>query len=101
MGGGAPGDGTVLLAELLRQGATDTVVMIADPEAVGVCLRAGVRETVTLAVGGKVDRLHGAPQDIRISTRNSRRNEPLGRESWRVGAKVVDLATSNRVLAVT
>ncbi|MGV3722095.1 MAG: M81 family metallopeptidase [Actinomycetota bacterium] len=64
VGGGAPGDGTVLLAELLRQGATEAVVMIADAEAVGVCLRAGTRETVTLAVGGKIDRLHGDPLTV-------------------------------------
>jgi len=64
VGGGAPGDGTVLLAELLRQGATDAVVMIADPEAVDACLRAGVRETVTVDVGGKVDALHGRPVTV-------------------------------------
>jgi microcystin degradation protein MlrC len=61
VGGGAPGDGTVLLAELLRQGGKGAVVVLADPEAVEGCLKAGVRERVSLTVGGKVDRLHGEP----------------------------------------
>lgn len=64
VGGGAPGDGTVLLAELLRQNATEAVVMLADPEAVRECLAAGVRAEVTLTVGGKVDRLHGDPVTV-------------------------------------
>lgn len=64
VGGGSPGDGTVLLAELLRQEAKGALVLIADAEAVHACLRAGVRETVTLSVGGKVDRLHGDPVTV-------------------------------------
>jgi microcystin degradation protein MlrC len=64
VGGGSPGDGTVLLAELIRQGAKGALVLIADPEAVHACLRAGVRETVTVAVGGKVDRMHGEPVTV-------------------------------------
>ncbi len=61
VGGGTPGDGTVLLAELLRQGAQGALVLLADAAAVGECLRAGVRETVRLIVGGKVDAMHGPP----------------------------------------
>lgn len=64
VGGGSPGDGTVLLAELLRQEAKGALVLIADAEAVHACLQAGVRETVTLSVGGKVDRLHGEPVTV-------------------------------------
>lgn len=64
VGGGSPGDGTVLLAELLRQEAKGALVLIADPEAVHACLQAGVRETVTVAVGGKVDRMHGEPVTV-------------------------------------
>ena len=72
VGGGTPGDGTVLLAELLRQGAEDATVLIADPEAVQAAIAAGVRNRVQLTVGGKTDRLHGDPVavegDVRLIT---------------------------------
>lgn len=64
IGGGTPGDGTQILAELLKQGANGAVVVIADPEAVELAHAAGVGARVTLAVGGKVDRLHGDPITI-------------------------------------
>jgi len=61
-GGGAGGDTTEILRELLRVGATETTVAcIWDPEAAGACVAAGVGATVTLPVGGKVDPAHGAP----------------------------------------
>ncbi|HIE52784.1 MAG TPA: M81 family peptidase [Armatimonadetes bacterium] len=65
VGGGAPGDGTVLLRELLAQGAQNAVVLLADPEAVAQACTAGVRRTVKLEVGGKTDELHGEPVRIR------------------------------------
>jgi len=61
IGGGTPGDGTVLLAELLRQDARDATMVIADAESVRAAIAAGVRNTVRLSVGGKTDRLHGDP----------------------------------------
>jgi microcystin degradation protein MlrC len=61
-GGGAAGDTTEVLRELLRVGARGTTVAcLWDPEAVQACLRVGVGATATLAVGGKVDPHHGAP----------------------------------------
>lgn len=65
IGGGTPGDGTVLLTELLRQGATGAVMIIADPDAVRAAFAAGVNGIVETAVGGKVDRLHGDPVSIK------------------------------------
>ena len=65
VGGGSAADGTVLLAELLRQGATDTAVCLYAPEEVQQCVRAGVGAEVELVVGGKVDRLHGDPVRLR------------------------------------
>jgi microcystin degradation protein MlrC len=59
VGGGSAGDGTVVLAELLRQGATGAVVCLYAPEEVRACRAAGLGAAVTLHVGGKVDRLHG------------------------------------------
>jgi microcystin degradation protein MlrC len=64
-GAGTPGDGTAILAELLRQNARGAVVgNIADPDAVQEAIAAGVGERVTVAVGGKVDRFHGEPVAI-------------------------------------
>ncbi len=67
-GAGTPGDGTAILAELLKQNARSAVVgNIADPTAVNEAIRAGVGKNVTLTVGGKVDKFHGEP--IQISGR--------------------------------
>jgi microcystin degradation protein MlrC len=64
VGGGSAGDGTVILAEILRQRATDSVVCLYAPNEVQECLRSGVGRQVTLTVGGKVDRHHGEPVAI-------------------------------------
>jgi microcystin degradation protein MlrC len=64
IGGGTPGDGTVLLAELLAQDAQEACVVIADAAAAKAAFTAGVGGTVRLAVGGKTDRLHGDPVAI-------------------------------------
>ena len=61
VGGGSAADGTVLLAEMLKQGATDGVVCLFDPEEARRCAAAGIGAEVKLQVGGKVDRLHGEP----------------------------------------
>jgi microcystin degradation protein MlrC len=65
-GGGAAGDGTEILRELLRAGARSaTVACIWDAAAVQACAKAGIGARVTLDVGGKVDDRHGAP--VRVS----------------------------------
>ena len=64
-GGGAAGDTTEILRELLRVGARPaTVACLWDPEAAATCVAAGVGATVTLPVGGKVDPAHGAPVTV-------------------------------------
>ncbi len=65
IGGGTPGDGTVVLAELLRQGATEATIVINDPSAVQAAFAAGLEGEVAMPVGGKTDRLHGEPVPIR------------------------------------
>ncbi len=65
VGGGSAGDGTVLLAELLRQGASGAVVVLHDPDAARDAFRVGVGGRFERAVGGRVDRLHGAPVPLR------------------------------------
>ncbi len=64
VGGGSAADGTVLLAELLKQGATDSVVCLYAPDEVKACAKAGIDGTVRLVVGGKVDRAHGEPVEV-------------------------------------
>jgi microcystin degradation protein MlrC len=65
VGGGSAGDGTVLLAELLRRRARDAVVVLYDPDAVGEARRVGTGGRFEREVGGKVDRLHGEPVHVR------------------------------------
>jgi microcystin degradation protein MlrC len=64
IGGGTPGDGTVLLAELLAAGAEGVLSIIADPEVAAAAHRVGIGGTLTGDVGGKTDRLHGSPVPI-------------------------------------
>jgi microcystin degradation protein MlrC len=65
IGGGSPGDGTVLLEELLKARAEGAVVTITDPEAVAIATQAGVGATIDSKIGGKTDRLHGPPVQVR------------------------------------
>jgi microcystin degradation protein MlrC len=65
VGGGSAGDGTILLAELQRQGASGAVVVLYDPGSVEAATRAGVGQPFERAVGGRVDRLHGNPLPVR------------------------------------
>jgi microcystin degradation protein MlrC len=64
VGGGSAGDGTVLLAELLRQGATGFVVCLYAPDEVRACRAARGDRAIRLSVGGKVDRHHGEPVEV-------------------------------------
>jgi microcystin degradation protein MlrC len=62
---GTAGDGTEILAGLIRNNATSAAVaQIMDREAVAACIEAGVGSTVTLNVGGKHDGLHGPPVEV-------------------------------------
>jgi microcystin degradation protein MlrC len=64
-GGGAAGDGTEILRELVRVRARSAVVAcLWDPAAVAACVKAGVGSRITLDVGGKVDGRHGAPLTV-------------------------------------
>jgi microcystin degradation protein MlrC len=64
LGAGTPGDGTVLLSELLAQKAHGALVLLCDPGAVAAAVGAGVRQRVRLPVGAKVDTFHGSPVEI-------------------------------------
>ena len=64
IGGGSAADSTVLLAAAQRLGVRGYLQTLYDPEAVAACIAAGVGATVTLAVGGKTDDLHGQPVTV-------------------------------------
>ena len=61
IGGGSPGDSTVLLEAARRLGVRRYLQTLCDPEAVRACVAAGVGQTLTLRVGGKTDDRHGQP----------------------------------------
>jgi microcystin degradation protein MlrC len=61
IGGGSAGEGTTLLGELLKQKAQGWVVVISDAEANGAAFKAGVGGAFDQLVGGKTDKIHGAP----------------------------------------
>lgn len=64
IGGGTTGDGADALAAMLAQDVSEGTIVLADPEAVEFCWRAGLRAEVTLDVGGKVDEWHGQPLTV-------------------------------------
>ena len=61
-GGGAPGDGTHLLRELLERNLPDTAFGgFWDPAVVQQAIEAGVGSKITCNLGAKADNLHGEP----------------------------------------
>ncbi|GIW81646.1 MAG: microcystinase C [Gemmatales bacterium] len=64
VGGGSAGDGTVLLAELLKQHATGAVVTIFSPDNVEKAFSIGVGGKFEGKVGGAIDELHGEPVEV-------------------------------------
>ena len=65
VGGGSPGDGTLILQKLLHEDAKDALVVLYDPAAVKACVAAGAGAIISLNVGGKSDVLHGPPVPVR------------------------------------
>lgn len=59
-GSGSSGDSTAILQALLESGARETPVYLSvvDPQAVAACTAAGEGATVSLAIGGGIDRTH-------------------------------------------
>lgn len=88
IGGGGPGDGTILLRALLDRGLSGAVVTIADPEAVARAASAGVGGAITTLVGGKVDRRHGAPVAITGTVRRITDGRYVNKGSYMTGAVV-------------
>ena len=69
-GGGAPGDGTEILRELMRVKARNVgVAIIKDPEAVAEAVRVGVKGTIRMPIGAKTDTFHGEPVQVEGTVR--------------------------------
>lgn len=63
--GGASGDSTVILAEMLRQQISQPALLpMVDAEAVEVAIAAGVGSEITVKLGGKLDPLSGPPIEV-------------------------------------
>lgn len=69
VGGGSAADSTVLFAEILNQRAKNSLVILQEPQNVHECIRAGVRNSVRLCVGAKIDRRHSSPVSIEGTVR--------------------------------
>ena len=64
-GAGGTTDVPFVVERLLAKGARNAAVAaIWDAEAVEACASAGVGQTVSLAIGGKIDRRHGTPLPV-------------------------------------
>ncbi|MCR6030728.1 hypothetical protein GGQ22_04635 [Nocardioides sp. zg-579] len=64
VGGGGPGDSTVLLAEAVRRGIDGVVVVLLDPATVAALAGREVGERVEVAVGGRSVEQEGRPVPI-------------------------------------
>lgn len=70
IGGGSAGDGTVLLAELLKQKAKGFVAVLYAPQVVAQAKAVGIDGTVEASVGCSVDRMHGERVTVRGTVRS-------------------------------
>ena len=92
--GGATGDSTCLLAEMLKQNIESTaLVPMVDPEAVAAAIEIGIGGTLSIALGGKLDLVFGQPLDItaKVAAIGGGRFEVnmLGFESFDLGRAVL------------
>lgn len=67
VGGGSPGDGTILAHELHARRLGPSLVVLSDPEAVRLADAAGVAARLALRMGGKTDDRHGPPLEAAVT----------------------------------
>lgn len=70
VGGGGPGDGTLIAWELQKQKVLPSFVCIDDAESVKQAEAAGVGKKLKLAIGGKTDKLHGEPFTAEVTIKS-------------------------------
>ncbi|HWP39756.1 MAG TPA: M81 family metallopeptidase [Tepidisphaeraceae bacterium] len=69
VGGGSPGDGTVLAHALAQRGITAFVALY-DPDSARQAIDAGAGTRLMLRMGGKTDELHGRPLEALVTVRS-------------------------------
>lgn len=96
VGGGAPGDETALLHELLRQKSQGWVVVLRDAEAVAAAKSVGIDGPFDMDVGGKSETTDGRPTRVQGRVRSLHEGtfiEPEirhgGRRYWNMGHSAV------------
>jgi microcystin degradation protein MlrC len=70
VGGGSPGDGTIIAQSLVRRRIVGALVCLCDPIAAKLARDSGAGTLVELQVGGKMDQLHGPPLQLRARIRS-------------------------------
>jgi microcystin degradation protein MlrC len=106
VGGGSPGDGTVLLEALIDGGVKKSFACLYDPAAVTEAVKAGVGKSLKLSLGGKSDNLHGEPiacQAKVLGLYDGKFREPQarhgGQTEYNMGATaVIELKTGQTVM---
>lgn len=109
IGGGSAGDGTVLLAELIKQRAKGFVVVIHAPSAVAQAKDAGVGGRAEVKVGGSTGPLHGPPITVRGTVKSLHEGRWVEVEPRHGGRRqndqghtaVIDLADGNLLVVNT
>ena len=66
IGGGTPGDGTGILAALLKYDVQNAAIVINDPEMAAACHGVSIGDSLRLRIGGKLDRFHGDPIELEV-----------------------------------
>jgi microcystin degradation protein MlrC len=66
IGGGAPGDGTGLLREMVWRGLENTAVCLNDPESVSRLAGLAIGDRLILPLGGKGSRLDAGPFSLEV-----------------------------------
>ncbi len=106
IGGGSAGDGTVLLAELVRQQARGFIVALHSPSSVEAAKVIGIGAMLELTVGGAVDHKHGEPVTVRGMVKSLHDGKWLEAEARHGGrrqndqghAAVLDIGNGNVLL---
>jgi microcystin degradation protein MlrC len=66
IGAGAPGDGTALLRALAEHRVENAAVAISDPAAIEQLAGKNIGDRLTLAIGGKLNRMGGPPLTVEV-----------------------------------